>query len=431
MNGEPYNKVENNSHIYSMTGDHRDIFDFDYSTLGTVTGHLPYVNSFSGSQNASWRRIIAAGQDATTQANGVKYHIENGTDFSYTYHATSTNVNILSDRNQKGARTHGNLGPNLVFPNPFAFNPANYFPDTRNRAIRKFLESAKSARSSFESGQDLGELKQTIESLIHPMKSLSDLTLKYFSSLKKAKRRYPRARDLRKALSDSYLEYRFGWRPLALDIADAISNIDRRRMSNVASCFGSATDTRQLDHIGPDPYQPFPETFLSLETYVLAKYQIRIKGAIRLNLDDQGNIPLAQSLQLSTLNDFAVTAWDLLPYSFVVDYFTNVGDIVNSLTFPTSDLTYACMTEHFTITNSYNIESVPIPSDVNWNYDDTGTLSGTNPRFIATRFTRSSVSDSLDLVPTVRFSLPVSSRPWENIAALISSNTKSLVPFFK
>jgi hypothetical protein len=34
------------------------------------------------------------------------------------------------------------------------------------------------------------------------------------------------------------------------------------------------------------------------------------------------------------------TAWELLPYSFVYDYFANIGDIINAATVQQSDMTF-------------------------------------------------------------------------------------------
>jgi len=390
----------------------------------SVSGSFSQANSLVGSYLPNYRDIIRNGGDATTSLSGIKYTVDGSSYFSW----TKTGIYAPGTPFAKGVHyAYDGRSPD-AWQNPSNDVSSSLKTEIRNRAIRKFLDSAKSARSAFEAGQDLGEIKQTIESLLHPMNSLKQLTLKYFSQLTKAKGRYKKAPALHKALSDSYLEYRFGWRPLALDIADAYAGLTNSvRMTNTAPCSGSATGQERFDSFYGRPSWADPSEFL-LDSNSYATYTYRIKGAIRLNLVD-GRIPPLQNLQLSTLNDFAVTAWDLLPYSFVVDYFTNIGDVINAVTFPTSDLTYCVGTERTTLTNRYTFSTRQPFADPDYLW--TGiSIQADSPSYNIVKFSRFRLQ-SIDLLPSVRFSIPVRSRPWENIGALISSNIKSLVPFFK
>jgi len=417
----------------------------NYVTVDTVTrttgsddttshfesrGSSDRADTFSGDVNPSWRSQVANGQDATTSAYGVKYSVEDGNGrFSVV-----TDVDFIREFDgfvQGGSYVNARGVYGLQYPNGLDTPSSDVVAETRNRCIRKFLDQAKSVRSSFEAGQDLGEIKQTIEGIIHPMNSLKQLTLGYFSKLKKAKGKYKRDQiGLRKALSDSYLEYRFGWFPLAQDIAAGYSGLTNRiRVRNTQKVTASATGT----------YNGVPEDFYSgtggLPYIVSARllsfstYSVRFKGAIRLNLAPDGRIPLLQALQLSTLNDFAVTAWDLLPYSFVIDYFLNIGEVINAVTFPSSDFTYLLETVRNKTTFKYAVFDNGLPLESSGVVQKIRNVSGGNTTLTATEFTRGRLQ-TIDLLPTVRFNLPVSSRPWENIAALISSNVKSLVPFF-
>lgn len=383
--------------------------------------------SFVGSVNPRWRSQVSHHENATTTAFGTGFHGEDGAAFTMN---VSTQYAIGVFRDVGYNRTSGtrscpfpDIGSNAVDPTVKS--------DVRNRAIRKFLDQAKSKRSSFEAGQDLGEIKETIESFIHPMKSLRNLTVQYFSKLKKAKRRYRGDNNsLRRALSDSYLEYRFGWRPLALDLADAYEGLrNRSRMTNIVDISASASS-------GPSNGNPpvaygaqVTSSYITFTRSTQGRYTYKIKGAILLDLTPEGTIPVMQALQLDSLNDFATTAWDLLPFSFVVDYFTNVGDIVNSLTFPYSKLAWNCATEREIVTWTYYASpNIPPPSGGVTTILES--FSAANPSRSYVRFSRTAL-DYSDWIPVVRFSLPVSSRPWVNMANLISANIKSLVPFHR
>jgi hypothetical protein len=422
---EPYNKISNSAYNigYNIVQHHGSISTADStSTFGIAS--IPYSDTFTGFKNPGWKAAIRAGQDATTVAGGKKYSLDGSLAFSYHrdgHWYVRTNFDSVEFLHQDG-----NMNYQFQNPGPFDVPPASLTTEVRNRAIRKFLESAKSVRSSFEAGQDLGELKQTIEAFRHPMQSLKDLTLGYFSKLKKAKKKY-RGPGLRKAVSDSYLEYRFGWRPLALDIADAYEGLrDSSRMQSTAPCYGSAFGAAEMS--SSVTTDGFADNHIIRSTNTYVTYSYRIKGAIRLDLVD-GRIPVMQALQLDSLNDFAVTAWDLLPYSFVVDYFVNVGDIINAITFPTSKLTYCVGTSRTGWTSKFGQTISLIPPDGGGYYWDSQTLNPANAKLTVTTFSRSPLT-SIDLIPSVRFALPISSRPWENMGALISSNIRSLVPLW-
>lgn len=421
--GESYTKTNVSSVLASVDTNH---WDFTVNS-GVVHDHadfsFPTNDSFTGSYNPGWKSLIRAGVDASTSMTGIKYRQKGSNFFSYQRYGTYPN---LRAPNQIGYECFGNAP--FGFANPNLSPSAGLMNEVRNRAIRKFLESAKSVRSSFEAGQDLGELKQTIGSFRRPFESMKKLTVEYLLRLKKAKVYLRDIRSLRKALSDSYLEWRFGWRPLVIDIADAYAGLtNRNRMQSTAPCHGNATGQELLNsHVGAPTFGFDSKMILSESTYITYSYWIN--GAIRLNLNRSGNIPVLQSLQLSTLNDFAVTAWDLLPYSFVVDYLVNVGDIINALTFPFSDLTYCCATEKTVITGKSSLSLVKVADSggVVWNSQS---LNPANSMSEIVKVSRARLQ-SLDLIPSVRFALPSSFRPYENVAALISSNYKGLVPYF-
>lgn len=408
------------TYLWGNTESHFNLFG---SSSTDAHGASQAIDSFTGNDLPGWKNLIRQGRDATTSAFGEKFSIEGNT----LYKLSQRGYDIIGAGHYDRGEDYYGLLPVSYPDSSIPYASPGLKADVRNRAIRKFLDQAKAARSSFEAGQDLGEIKQTIESFHHPMNSLKNLTIGYLDKLKKVRSKYSRSKvSLRKALSDSYLEYRFGWRPLAFDIADAYEGLrNRTRMSDTVPLSASAT--------GSEPY--FSGTFglqnasrLTCTRSVYNTYQYRLKGAIRLTLD-HGRIPVMQALQLSTLNDFAVTAWDLLPYSWVVDYFANIGDIINAVTFPSSLFTYVCETTRSTTTCSYSVSYLPYFDRVDQVSLFVDFSSG-NPKFLRRSFTRNHVPPE-SLVPTFRVNLPVSSRPWENIGALISSRIKSLVPFYR
>jgi hypothetical protein len=404
-----YSGEQSQHEIYFINGDKNEV--------STVL-HNPASKSggTDGFTNPSWRSQVRRGENASTSFLGT----------DYPHDAPWGSIGYKSQRN------------NLPYNDTDDFEVKGYFPaswpalsssspalaECTNRAIRKFLEACTNARSSVELGQDIGEIKQTIEGIRHPMDSMRKLILGHFSRLKTAKRRYRnKTPSLKKALADSYLEFKFGWNPLASDVADAwVGLTSSARMTPTVPVEGHASAT----YNGSDSYRTL-YSICTQNLVVHSKYSVKYKGAIRVRLTEKGFVPFPEVLRLNSVQDFVTTAWDLVPYSFLVDYFTNIGDIINALTFPFGSLTWSQVTIHNETVNRYS----HIDNGVN---PTSGTIvnrsvSVPNYEFKVKSVQRAAVNPS-DLVPTFRLSLPVSSKPWENIAALITANTKKLVPFF-
>jgi hypothetical protein len=395
---------------------HDNIVNGNHNPSSPAYLNYNWVNSFDGIDNPYWKVYVKQGNDATTSAVASETRITS-TPFIDALWFLDTGFNQIYQS------FTGN--PVEVLPAlPVAGAPGSTVSSVTNRALSQFVDKAKAALSSFESGQDLGEIKQTIESIIHPMKSLREHVSSYFSSVKKLKNRYKKAHELKKALADTYLEWTFGWKPLTYDIGQGISDLTNKsaRLPN-APISSHAKEKFQHDVVIDDQRGNPSVGGYRNTTLVTGDFSVRIKGMV--NVYYRGSPPsLAQELQVLP-EDFLPTAWDLLPYSFVVDYFTNVGDIIKAISFPSAALRWACKTsqDKRTIRQDYTPlgQFYGYAQNV-WNANSLEATSKT--------YQRSPVY-ALDLVPTVQFSLPLTSaKPWENIAALLTSRSKPLIPLW-
>lgn len=116
-------------------------------------------------------------------------------------------------------------------------------------------------------------------------------------------------RPLRKRAADTWLEYSFGWKPLIQDVystLDLLQNpikaikVDAKRSYNVA----------------------YTETFRSRVVYGIDFCRSGCEVSV-----SNPNLYLANNLGL--VNP-AVVVWELIPFSFVVDWFANVGQFLSS-----------------------------------------------------------------------------------------------------
>jgi hypothetical protein len=147
----------------------------------------------------------------------------------------------------------------------------------------------------------------------------------------------------------------------------------------------------------------------------------------RNEVDSAGRAPIAQVLQLD-LPHALPTVWDLLPYSFLVDYFTNVGDIIRAYSLVGNNLRWCCKTtlDETRVDYSVDLDKAdmylrrPGPT---WVLE--GVRGGYTAWGTARLIHRLSVSPA-QLVPKFAFSIPVSTRPWENMAALFATRALPL-----
>jgi hypothetical protein len=375
-----------------------------------------WTNTFNGSQNPNWKNLVRANVNATTPADGSLTRITSQPFIDSVWHFRGFNDIIYYN---SGWPTEAWIGL------PVAGAPPDVQSRVYARAASQFIDKCKSSLSSFESGQDLGEIKQTIEAIVHPMKSLKEHVLSYFSSVKKLKNRYKKVPSLRNALTDTYLEWTFGWNPLAADISDGIAGLTHQRMP-YQPVEAYAKEKFQHDQ-GLDSEVTHTFGGYRATHTITGEYSVRLKGVV--NAYYRGGPPsLQQELQLLP-EDFLPTAWDLLPYSFVVDYFTNVGDIIKAVSFPSAALRWCngSFRDMRTLTQVYTpLTNEELGLDASYSHE---VWFARNMVAESKNFSRNYIAPS-GLVATLQFSLPVSAKPWENIAALISGRKKSLTPLW-
>lgn len=115
---------------------------------------------------------------------------------------------------------------------------------------------------------------------------------------------------------DAYLQWNFGWKPLCQDIHDAVGEfMDHVPLSPMLSA------TRQIS-------TPF-----DYETRVFGdRLKVQVRHTDRCKLWASLSAKALTDLQSYGLANPASLAWELVPYSFVVDWFAPVGNVLRSLT---------------------------------------------------------------------------------------------------
>lgn len=199
-------------------------------------------------------------------------------------------------------------------------------------ALENFLADASEKVAPFKGLTFFGELRDTLKMLRSPASALRD---GFNSYLRRCHSRTRRARDrpsVDKIISDTWLEYVYGWKPLVADIKSA-ADAYRQHLARpqYIRVFGKG-HTKSV--IRRDASLSTIGTYRTVLPVVYDDYEAECtyKGAIQLPITGGVDSAASRVMKLSGFGweEFLPTAWELLPYSFVVDYFTNISEILGS-----------------------------------------------------------------------------------------------------
>jgi len=131
----------------------------------------------------------------------------------------------------------------------------------------------------------------------------------------------PKGVSARKSASANWLEYHFGWEPLIHDIYDAVEVINNPlKTYDLAKGRATSKDEwieREGSHGGP--FSSFRDTLWQVTHSVQQGAAVKaITNGTTHSLD-----------QFGLLNPLTI-AWELVPFSFVIDWFANVGQVLAS-----------------------------------------------------------------------------------------------------
>lgn len=120
--------------------------------------------------------------------------------------------------------------------------------------------------------------------------------------------------------TELWLEYWMGWAPLMGDIGHAVETLQRPPPLN--QCFNVGVSFQEeYERTNGKP----SSSFYQLDT---ATYTGRLTAYGKFRVTNH-NLGLATALGFTNP---ILTAWQIVPFSFIVDWFTNIGQVLGSLT---------------------------------------------------------------------------------------------------
>lgn len=304
------------------------------------------------------------------------------------YEARSQNVTALPSNNPTGTYTAVKDSPMLYstvngYPSPPTGPPAELSTSVLTAIGVKAWAASKPTASQGALGQALGEIRDLPK--IPDIKRVKDLLKQNPKGLFK---------NLGKQSGGEYLNYVFGWVPLVSDVKDYIKNIMklrehiaqlerdnnrgvRRKKSisggesvTVTKTTGSSPNT-WFGNLRPSLSSSYFLTDWVLYTTVEKVWDYKFAARFRYHLDfaKARNDDVASLLQLTRilfgLDVSAYTLYQLMPWSWLIDWFVNVGDNLDNARDDEDHLVadYAYINGKCTITTRYSL-TVSLRGDI-------------------------------------------------------------------
>lgn len=190
-----------------------------------------------------------------------------------------------------------------------------------HKAYNRFVAAIRA--DSAQLGADFAERKQAYSSVLAHVASLTKAARAFRSGNipQGLKALGVKKRTVRKSASDMggvWLEYSYGWKPLVEDIHTAVQAMRRPLPHLVAK--GKAQGKKHTYAF--EPHYPWYTTSTTYDWHFRCLIQAEVSVA---------NEALWTANQLGIINPMAV-AWEVVPFSFVVDWFLPIGNYLQSLT---------------------------------------------------------------------------------------------------
>jgi hypothetical protein len=181
-------------------------------------------------------------------------------------------------------------------------------------------------------GEAIADIGQTLNMLRRPFNSSLDLVGRMVKS--RNKRIGKTSASAAKATANAWLEYRYGWKPLMLDCKTIVQQAAKLRHKFEVQHLVSRSQQNLVRNKAADFVRTGLGSFTSAE----------IKGHVNLQLEERGCAGVLYDLKTESyseqivralglrLSDVPATFWEIIPYSFVVDWFISVGPWLRAIT---------------------------------------------------------------------------------------------------
>jgi len=404
-------------------------YSYTYERADGSTGSGNYIyntqftNYRNGQKGDNYKRKIQLRQNATTPLNGIKVEAESKPSYLRVLYIKTPAVPTWKVKQTLTTYCWASLPSDASVKSQSSVQ-------AENEANSLFHLKANEAFREVYTGVIIGELKQTVGLIRGAGKRLVGATLDYHKSASKIANKINRLEKLQRAnktshraaririysneLSKLWLEYSFGVRPLVNDIEDVIDYLNNE-IERPSKAIRAVTQTN--DDVDSTFY-----TFgvSGAQIRFLRKRTKRTEVMMFGSVSPDGGLFSRGFTRLGLHpKDFAPTIYELLPWSFLLDYFANLNAIIAGCSNAFVNIDWTSKTVRKIYTTRY-LNGTPVTYKSNVYPGATIVIDQFIPReptFKKTWVSRDVVEDVP--IPYLDFKLPDSLTKGINIAALI------------
>lgn len=304
---------------------------------------VPYTLQQTGQKVEGWKNKVQQGESAGSPYSCDSVKVSKRKDFDVTllYHF--------------GAEPFGNrqltFSGNGTYDGSIVNHLAPYSSEVGDEALKKIIKKIQSKRQELNGLAFVGELREAIHGLRHPYLSMREQTLSHLGKLNKRKLavdkmpKLKRKEAWRKIVADTWLETVFGMLPLVHDVKDIATALARFQFEEplVTRLQSKAVAFQDEASVVPGGYGDFFYSFYTgrvRQTRSVATYSVGIDFKHGANASADR---LLETLGFS-LENFVPGLYEVAPWSWLIDYFSNLGDMIQAGTFSHSGIRWISKT---------------------------------------------------------------------------------------
>lgn len=366
---------------------------------------------YLGDSPPDWATRLRLGMDATSEMIGTRYEHDGD---RINYHHSGLRGPVWG--HEWTAR--GYADPGKQYLQSPGLSPIARADD---RASQKIVERYKETVQTFAGLNFAAEVVETITLFTSPLKGMLNKTIGFarqVGSIKKYALRKPTVYS--EKLGKLWLTWKFGIEPLAQDLAAAgwaatqILNDDYRRETIGINGRGIASEKVDIGISRRyDAYAPYAEQEISARL----ESQVRYRAKVRPHVGVPGDWAAIGGFELS---DIVPAIWEAIPFSFLIDYFTNCNAVFSRVSYGTATPYLAYITKG--VKNTFEVKGSAYRFRTEHPDVVDGYISGScGGGSFSTRRVEVHRSSGVELPPvTLNFKVPGTTQTL-NVAALIAA----------